>query len=225
MRYGLMGSVIRGVVKAIDSRLFYFHYAPDHPVSIALADTPNKMWEANRVFKSCQLGCDLAKTDSIDKDKEEEEKAISMAGRPPAPESEVHEIQAQPNEMTTQHPGATTAITPDNNAQAWHGQQDDVYRSIPELAPQAQVTNPIWGRQDLIKAWGEHWQSTAPAQHRPVDPKEKQFLIEFAGRSPQEIDSGNVFMNGQLRAEYNRWLKKSLNSKLNSLQNWLSKSK
>lgn len=225
IRYGIMKNVYRGVVKDVNENLYYFNYVPNNDsVKLVKADDKTKIWEANKLFKSCNLGCDIIKAEIVDEDDEDEEKAVGSGpgatggnqtgghSGGTAPITEAQAVAQQNTLLTEEHPGAATAETPDlpNVGRDWHG--DNAVKST-----------KIWTHTDLLKSLGQTLKSTALVINRKIDPKERQYLVEVLGRTPYEVDNGNSRINSAQRAQYNLWLTKSLQTQLNKLENWVKK--
>jgi hypothetical protein len=223
IRYGIFNDVCRGIIKDSNENNYYFNFPPTGKFILVKADTPTKQWEANKLLKNCQLGCDLVKALEEEDDEHEDEQKAEVAELPPAARSEEQNIAAQDSQITEHHPGATTASTPqsDESKERWHG-PEPIVRSVPEEEPI--VSNTQWNTNSLMKAWGDHLQSTAP-KFNSIDPKQRQFMIEVLGKTPNEVDSGNTKLNPIHRVQFNQWLNKSLHSRLNTLQDWLKKSR
>lgn len=245
MRYGVMLNIDRGVVKATNGDLYYFQHSgvdTENPIyRIVKADTSTKKWEAERLYNNCKLGCDLVekawplsvsveaqndKTVDVDDDKEDEEKAAGPAGhgpagKPPASVSEAQAIAGQHRQITEVHPGAAAAVTPDRPevGRDWHGTE----KALPEIPQQAQIENPMWRTTDLLRAWGQQLQASAPRQYQ-VPEQERHFMTEVLGRTPDEISSGQAVMSPTQRAQFNMWLTRSLRTRVSGLQQWLEKS-
>jgi len=230
VRYDEFRNGYRGAVKSIDGQYFYFTLPEKGEFKIVKADTKNKEWEAGRLLKSCKLGCDLIKAEKSvehavkeDDDKEEEEKAGAGGGGtatlPPASRPEEREVATQQSQITEVHPGATQASTPqqDGSSERWHG--PDIERALPE----PENTDP-WTTNDLMKAWGEQLQATAPRVVN-IDPKVRQFMIDVLHKSAEDVDSGRIKLSSTHQTQYNQWLTKSLRGRVSSLSNWLNKSR
>lgn len=222
-------SVFRGVIKSISGDRYYFQLPPNGIFHIVKADTETKKWEAEKLIKSCSLGCDLIKAkkniEDATKDDEEEKKAGgAIADMAPPSTPEAHDVQTTESQMTENHPGGAMGTTPqqDGSAERWHGSSDDVQRALPQF-DHSQNPN-AWSTNDLLKAWGQQLQATAPRVAN-VDPQMRKYMIEIMGKTPQEIDSGRVQLSGVHRAQYNQWVTKSTRVKMNSLQGWLQKSR
>lgn len=219
VRYGIFKSVYRGVVQGTDDQLHYFNYPLDGNFHLVLADTINKKWEANKLITKCDLGLDLIKSEkSVEHatEDEEDEKKAEIAGLPPPSISEERNVATQNSQMTTVHPGAAGGQTAqqDGSSERWHGEE-------PLNRSQEETLNP-WTTADLMKAWGQQLQATAP-RIATIDPKERKYMVEVLGKMPSEVDSGMTKMSPQHRAQYNAWLTKGLRSKIDNLSNWLNK--
>jgi hypothetical protein len=217
IRYDVFRGGYRGVIKGIDGELFYFTLPPAGAFHIVQASDDTRKWEAQRLFKGCNSGCDLIRGKSADKKKDEEEegKAVGASGGtmelPPASQPEEQNVATQTQQITQEHPGGAMGTTPqqDGSTERWHGQ--DMQRSL-------------WTTIDLMKSWGQQLQQTAP-KVGVTDPQLRTFCIEVLGKLPSEVDSGPVKLSGLQRAQYNQWLTKSLRGRMDGLTSWLQKVK
>ena len=231
LRYGIMNQTRRGVVKSTDGTLYYMSYAPGHEFRLIKADTPRKKWESENLLKNCNLGCDLIKAGAEyhDDEKEEElDKAEGGAGQQvasrPMPVEEEQQIADQHDVMTTHHPGAAGALTPDqpNRGKDWHGTQQQQVPTQP--VPDAPVEKGgFWDMNTLLKGLGQSMQKSVPPRYRQPSHQEHQFMVEVLGRSPEDIAGGNASMSPGQRVQFNQWLNKSLRYSLNGLQGWRNK--
>lgn len=229
LRYGIMRDVRRGVVKSTQGDSYYFNDVPEKEFRLVKADTPTKVWDANRMMRTCHLGCDLRKS-MTEEDEEEVNKAPPTPGGgggnatlPPAVVEEEDDVPAQQQDLLTdRHPGGVGQATPDRPefGRQWH--PDD---------PQAQAPiqkGPLWTYQQLLEGMRDNLQKSVPAavtQQRQVTPKEAQFMQEELGRSPQDIAEGNTFMSPSQRKHFNMWLNKGLTKSMSSLENWLERNR
>ena len=230
-RYGIFKGVYRGVVKSTSGHLYYFNYPPNGNFHLVQADSRTKEWEANKLLKSCNLGFDLIKSDKPEDEDEDEDKEEGKAGGgaggaaplPPPSRPEAQEIATQAAQITTVHPGAAgggTTPEQDGSAEKWHG-GGHIERALPPITQDENAH--AWDTNALMKAWGQQLQATAPRVSN-LDPKQRQFMIEVLGNTPDEVDSGKTKMSPQHHAKYNQWLTKSLRGKITSLSGWLGKS-
>jgi hypothetical protein len=214
MRWTQFRESYRGVVKSFNNEMFYFSFVEGKPFKIVKADNPEKLWDANRIMKGCASGVDMTKA-------EDEKKAGE--GLPPASQPEAQAIQDENNQVTDQHPGATVATTPeaDDSAARWHG-TGHIERALPDLDPTQNAH--AWTTSDLLKAWGQHLQTTAPRVVN-IDPNQRKFMVSELGLDPRQVDAGKARMNGSQRAQYNEWLTRSLRGRMDGLAGFLRKSR
>jgi hypothetical protein len=210
IRYDEFRGSYRGVIKALDGETYYFVLPPTNIFHVVKADNEDKRWEAERILKSCKHGCDLQRALE---DKEDEKKG-DITGLPPAslPEQQMVQDQTQ----VDAHPGAAGGQTPeqDGSSDRWHGDGKNVSKAvvIPDLGSVCKS----------LSMMGQELQETAPKLNH-VDQQMKQFMVEVMGKMPEEVDAGHVSLNSLQRAEYNRWLTKSLRGRMSGLANWLKK--
>ena len=234
VRYGIFKSVYRGVVKSTQGQMYYFNYPLNGNFHLVQADSRNKEWEANKLFKSCTLGFDLIKSaepkddngDDEDEDDDKDGKAAGAGGAAPLPppsRPESQELATQASQITTVHPGAAgggTTPQQDGSEERWHG-GGHIERALPPITQEENAH--AWDTNTLMKAWGQQLQATAPRVSN-LDAQQRQFMIEVLGKTPDEVDSGRTKMSSQHNAKYNQWLTKSLRGKITSLSGWLGKS-
>lgn len=193
--------IIRGVIKTMEEDYYYLHKAVNQNFRLIKADSTAKLHEAVRLSNSCKFGCDFKK--SMDED-EDEEKAMGQpgggGGQPPAAFPEAQGVQQAPQDITTNHPGGTIAMTPDHNEERWHGAQKSL---------------------DMLKSFNSDMNFS---KAYPISgDKEKQFMREVLGKTPNEINSGTVYMSPTQRAQFSVWLQRSLTKSLNNLETWTKK--
>lgn len=200
IRYGIIKDVYRGAAQTVEGDLFYFHLAPEEDIIVKKADDKTKVWEANRLLKSCHLGADLVKSEvTVKEDKEETDKAQpSMAVS--APVSEEENIEAQERLATEAHPGSAVGTTPDTNSNRWH-------KSI--------------NYADVLKSFANELRETAPV-YTP-SPQEQQFMVEVLGRNPQEVAQGKHQLAPTQRVLFNQWLGKSTSATMAGIEAWIRK--
>ena len=230
MRYGIMRDVKRGVVKSTQGDAYYFNYAPGKEFRLVKADTPTKLWDANRMMRTCHLGCDLHRS-MPDDDAEELDKAPPPPGGggggeggslPPAAIEEEDNIAAQHDLMTDRHPGGVGGTTPDRPeiGRQWHPDEQEAQVPVQK--------GPMWSYKELLEGMRDNLQKSMPAaimQERKPSPKEAQFMQEEMGRSPGDIAEGNTYMSPSQRKHFNMWLNKGLSKSMNSLETWLERSR
>lgn len=217
LRYGIFKDVYRGVARNSSGNLFYFNYTPSSKFKLIKASDESKVWEANRILNKSTLGCDLIKSENKNKEdlkhldeKEDEEKAgLTTGGAASDVIPEEQNVAAQDHLTTDVHPGAAEGSTPDNNAGNWHGQQEDA--------------NKAWTYTDLLKGLGMELQANPIGGNRIPTQKEQEFMVEALGKTPEEAASGEAQLTSMQRALFQQWLKRSLNTKVNSLKDWLGK--
>ena len=208
VRYGVMNDTLRGVVKSTKGDLYYFNYAPNaDSFRLVKADDDVKLWESYRLLKNCTLGCDLVRMEKAE-----------PASSPAAPAlSEDQNIEDQDRLITEVHPGAAVAPTPDlpERGRVWHEEEEEpvIGKSL----------NNSWDANALLRGLGKSLQSTAPKLDRPISTQEHRFLTEELGRTPKQIEEGDVKMSPTQKVLYNRWLGKSLRSRLENLSGLLGK--
>lgn len=229
MRYEPTPSGFRGVIKSSEAEeMWYFHYLLGGEFRLLKADTEDRIWDANRLFRSLDHGCEINKASpdvevpDVEDDDPDAEKAGGASGGgstsgQPAPVDEEQSLREQHSLLTDQHPGAATSTTPDlpNRGRDWHGTAS---KSLDALDEMPSVTD----YKPILKSLGRVLRETA--YHKSVGDKEKQFMVEVLGRTPEEIDRGNTHMSPVHRAQFNLWLNKSLKNRIGKLNNWLEKS-
>jgi len=259
VRYGVMNNVFRGIVKSSKDDLYYFSYIPDGKFSLVKANDRDKVWEANKLLKSCSLGCDIVRMEKAD---------VAMGSMPVVDEEQ--DVVAQQRLATAKHPGAAGSVTPDlpEVGRQWHEEEEITQKAdaIPggladgkspsdfdqdkldegvkvelEHTSDRSIATEIamdhltedqdyysklkeveksWNAASLIKGLGQSLQRTAPRTFHTASDKEKQFLLEVVGKTPEQIEAGDTRMNPTQKVLYARWMNKSLRSKLNDLKGW-----
>lgn len=225
LRYGNFRDVYRGVVKSVDDELFYFNHVPDGSFRLVKAEGQDQEWDAHRLLKSCDMGCDLKKADEIKPDTadetedEETEKAegggvpggtagAAGSGSPPSV-AEPQALKEQARLLTEHHPGGVSGgYTPDlpTRGRQWHEE---------EPAQPAAKSEGFWNKMDLVKGLAASLQESAPRPGPAPTAREQQYLTEVLGRAP-----GDTKMNAIERGQYNTWLTKSLGASLSGLAAW-----
>lgn len=229
LRYGEFRGGYRGVIKDTAGQLYYFNLPPSLSFQLIKADTKEKQNEACQLHEKLKCGCDMMHTNktieaATEEDEDEEKGPMGGTGTlPPASRPEAQEVATQTSQIMTNHPGATQASTPqqDGSTERWHG-SGHLELALP---PIDNSTNPnAWNTNQLLKAWGDKLQSTAPRVN-PLDPQERKYLVEVLGKTPQEVDSGKARISSQHRAHYNEWLTRSLRTRVGGLVDFLQKSR
>lgn len=229
LRYDEFRGGFRGVIKSTDGELYYFNYPKVGSYQLVKAVDENRKWEVTRMSKGLSQGCDLVrKSDDADEDEEEKDGKAGPAGggmaeMPPASVPEAQNVASQAQQMTETHPGGAMGTTPeaDGSEARWHG-TPGLAKALPDI--DASITHNAWSGVELMKAWGQQLQATAP-RLAPTDPKMREFCIDVLGKMPSEVDAGPIKLNGMQRAQYNAWLTKSTRSRVTSLESWLEKAK
>jgi len=239
VRYGVMRrgniEVYRGVVKSTAGDLFYLSWAPDTGADVHLvkADNDEKKWDADRFFKTCKLGCDLRKSEApldpgqtVEQSTKDDEDGTTKDGVPAATAtiSEDQSIAEQQSLITDKHPGDTASAMPDDESSGrnWHGE---------EMARSQTVTRPgdgaaldtgaeHWSAVDLLKAWGQKMQRTAPRVGPQVSDLEQRYLTEVMGVSADEVRKG-VALPPRHRLGFQQWKAEQLRGKLTGLESFL----
>lgn len=228
IRYGIMNNVFRGAIKTLTDELYYFNYRPDtDTIRLVKANDTDKIWEANRLLKSCKLGCDFVKSlEAIDDDGYEPHEDAKFdepvkktsgssggdsGGAALMPDTEENNINIQDDLITQQHPGAALGLTPDNPARGkqWH-----------EETPYPTVKSKFWTASDLIKGLNQELKKATPREWKPVSDLERQFLTQELGRTNEQIDTGLVHMTPIQKVRFQQWANKSLKNQLNELIKW-----
>jgi hypothetical protein len=242
LRYGVMQrgtmTVYRGVVKSVDGALFYFNWSDGNPFKLVKADNKTKEWEANKLMKSCHLGCDMAVkanapldpgetvTEAYQSDNDEaEEDAQDEAEKAPAavaPRSEEQWMAEQQTMREQVHPGSTHSALPDDPTQGrqWH---EPIRRATDAAQPLA--TNDgqkHWSASQLMKAYGQQLQTSAPRVHPMPEPLEQQYMSEILGTTTENIEKG-FRLSPRQRLDFEQWKARQLRGRMTSLQSWLGK--
>lgn len=247
IRYGVMrrGNIeaYRGIVKSTAGEYYYFNWAPETDFKLVKADDAEKQWDAERLFKSCRIGCDLRKSsapldpgESVEEatkegteyeDKDGTEKgSVPLPTTGQAPILEDH-YTAQQERLTTQrHPGGTGPTSPDSQEghDRWHG-AEDMQQSItrPGDGMKSLGSNDgqqHWSAVDLLKAWGQRMQQTAPRLHPRVSDLEARYMVEVLGISQEQVQKG-VQLPPRHRLSFHQWRATQLRGRLAGLERWL----
>lgn len=227
MRYDEFRGGYRGVMKSTDGDLFYFTWPKVGAFHLVKATDDTRKWEVARLSKGLSQGVDLIRKGDSTDDEDEEEKGKAgpggggMSGMPPAPMPEEQNVASQASQMTETHPGGAMGTTPesDTSEARWHG-TPGLLKALPDI--DASIQHNAWSGVQLMKAWGDVLQTTAP-RLAPVDPKLREFCVEVLGKMPSEVDAGPIKLNGMQRAQFNAWLTKSTRTRVTGLEKWLTK--
>ena len=203
-RYEEINGAIHGVIQSSQDQLYYFNLFGDS-FKVLKADDPTKVYDAGKILKKSNNGFDLVKGPT----------GAGSSGevKPGIPTMEEEDSVAQQNDLITdQHPGAAIGTTPDRPevGRQWH--QED---------------QPIIGRSldaiNMLNTANETIRKSIDLVSRPISDKEKQFMLEVLGRTPDQVTRGEVYMNPTQKVLYQRWLNKSMETKVYSLTDWLKK--
>lgn len=204
VRYDIHGGAYRGVIKSNTGRYYYFSMSPSQGLfNMMEADSPDKLHEVGRMFKTCSLGCDLAKADGAGADG-------GSGGFNTVSEEENIEHQ---KELTTDvHPGSATHVTPDDptSGRMWHEQE------IPAMTKS-------WNAESLLVGLNDNLRKSTSQLLPSISPQERKFLTEVLGRTPEQISRGNTKMNPTQKVMYQQWLTKSMKSNMDGLSKWFKK--
>jgi hypothetical protein len=244
VRYGIMQrgpmTAFRGVVKSTSGDLFYFNWHDGADFKLVPADNPTKQWEAAKLIKSCRLGCDLIRSapkpaaghgHPVDgrhdtataplEDSEMEDVEKDIPGAAVAPVSEEEWMQQQQRMMHEVHPGDTAAQTPDDPTQGrnWHA-NEQIARAQDGM--QALATNDgvkHWTASDLLKAWGQQMQQSAPTVQPRASSLETEYMKTVLNVPDVEIQKG-VQLAPRHRLGFEQWKAHRLRGSLTRLQSW-----
>lgn len=242
LRYGIMRGVNRGVVKAVTGAMFYFNHVPSHPdAEKAFKITPvsqgtttaiiqNREWEAGKLLKTCNLGCDMLKRASVPPSDAEELDKAPETGTIPIDEERY--MQGQQRMLQERHPGAAGGgTTPDRPevGRDWHqplrrGQERQTLTSPADGLPPVASNDgqKHWSAAGLIKSYGEQLQASAPQARPQLTQLEVTFATEVLGKSQSSIDTGQVSFSPHDQRRFHQWRTNNLRSRLTSpLQKWL----
>lgn len=202
VRYDVINDAYRGVVKSSNDLLYYFHFVPGNDsFKMVRASDPAQVYEADQLLTKCVLGCNLIKAGD--------------GGDKPAGMNTVEEeadIQDQNELITDRHPAAAMISTPDDPAQGrmWHEQE------VPPMTKS-------WDAGSLLSGLNDSLRKSTQSLRRPISDKEHQFMVEVLGRTPDQLNRGDVYMNPTQKVMYQQWLNKSMRSKVGGLTKWLKK--
>lgn len=227
VRYGIMqrGNLhaYRGVVKSVTGDLYYFNWHDGADFKLVPADNPTKVWDAERWYKSCSIGCDLRKAEVVDEEDEEADKGVATAAAN-ATVSEDQNIKQQHALMTDVHPGAARGPTPDDPTvgRDWHTQP--VTKAADAIGPVDPSGDTHWSTANLVKAWGRKLQQTAPSTRPQYSPLERQYLRDVLGVTDDRINKG-FRMTPRHQVAFQEWKTSQLRGTMSGLQDWLSRRK
>lgn len=226
IRYGIMRGVYRGAIRDLTGDDYYFNMNKDN-FKLVKADNPTKQFEVDRMYTICTFGVDLVKGNYEEEFEEEEiDKAQGSSGKepslPPAVVEEEIDVQAQQSDLITdRHPGGVGESTPDLEYQGRQWHPDDTAGQ--QSAAEAMNAQKSWDYNELLSGLGQAMQKAqpgAPTSKPHISEREKQFMVQELGRSPQEISTGNVYLTPIQRKLYNQWVNKGLQTSVNSLEAW-----
>jgi len=244
VRYGVMArgrmQVYRGAVKSTNGELWYFNYAPGADFKLVKAEETAQQTEVSRLLKTCPYGCDINKgtakaplesgetieeaalggTEHDPDDEETEKGAIPIPSAGNTTVSEDRNIQDQERLQTDVHPGGTASQLPEEQGTGrdWH---EPIVRAQDGLAPLASNDGKqYWNRLDLLKAYGQTLQQTAPRLAPPVSSLEQQYMQEQMGVPPDQLSKG-LRLAPRHRIGFEQWKARRLREKLAGLQSYL----
>jgi hypothetical protein len=225
--------VYRGVVKSAGGDLHYFNWNPETEFKLVKADNDTKRWDAQRMYSACSFGCDMRKADApldpgepVDQDCGDEEEDADKAarhGKPAAtvPIPEERNVTAQQAEITEVHPGAAMGQTPDDplRGRQWHAKA--LGRPTDGMDPTANNDGQQhWNAGNLLKAWGQKLQATAPRLQPATPALESQYMQEVMGVTPEQISKG-FRIPPRFRTSFEQWKSHRLRGRLDGLKGWL----
>ena len=220
IRYGIMRrnsmEAYRGVVKSTRGTLHYFNWCEGGEFKLVKADTQDKAWEADKLYRSCALGCDLRKSEMIEEDDEDAEKAK------PATTNAVSEEQwmkEQQRTITDVHPGAAGMQMPDDPAQGqdWHA--EPLTRAT-DGAPITHNGPPQWTALDLVKAWGQKIKQSVPKSPAESDPLASEYMRTVLGMDDRQIRK-SAALPARHRLSFEKWKADRIQNKMDGLQKWI----
>lgn len=229
IRYAIMKKggmeVYRGIVKAVDGGVFYFNWSPENAFKLVPVVEHRKQIEAENLFQSCRLGCDLRKSETpidpeetVEEATTEKERKKKKAGPPAVPAEKESRFQVESaSKITDVHPGSTQAAMPDDNTTGrnWHG--EPIARS-----QESKDEKRYWTALDLLKSVGQKLKETAPRMGHSVTPLESRYMQEVMGLSTEEIQKG-VHVPPRFHVDFEKWKANNLNKSMSSLKSWLDK--
>jgi hypothetical protein len=230
IRYGVMRrnliEAYRGVVKSTTGDFFYFNWSPSGgDFHLVPADDPAKEWEAGKLFKSCNLGCDLLRSQVQEiPDDEDEDVEKELPGAAVAPVNEEDYAVQQESMQHEAHPGSTQSALPDDptKGKQWHEPLRRAADGLNQLA--ANDGEKHWSTPDLMKAYGTTLQGSAPTVQPRVDAVEAKYLQEVLGASPEQLEKG-LRLAPRHRADFERWKATQLRGRMGGLRAWLERQK
>jgi hypothetical protein len=239
IRYGVMNRgtmhAYRGVVKSTQGDLYYFNWHDGAKFKLVPANDDTKVWEANKLFKSCQLGCDLIRSNDsapitsgepVDPPEEEEASEDIAKDVPAAAVAAVSEEQfAQDQErmLHERHPGAAGTQTADDPTQGrdWHAQETLARAQDGMDALASNDGEKHWTTADLLKSWGQQMQQTAPRVLPRVSALESEYMQTVLNVPHDQIQKG-MLMTPRHRHSFEEWKASRLRGRLAKLSSWSS---
>ncbi len=206
LRYEITHGAYRGVIKSCDNKHFYFHFSPENDAfRLIEANTPDRLQEVGNILKSCQLGCGLKKAEGGGGDRGSD--GFNTI-------SEEDNIADQDDLTTDVHPGGATHVTPDSphRGRMWHEE---------EVPPVTMAKS--WDAGSLLDGLNDALRKSTSQLRRPISDQERQFMVEVLGRTPEQVQRGDVYMNPTQKVMYNQWVNKSMRSSMTDLDKWLKK--
>jgi len=241
IRYGVMNRgtmhAYRGVVKSTQGDLYYFNWHEGAKFKLVPANDDTKVWEANKLFKSCQLGCDLIRSNDnapitagepVDPPEEEEDindvdkDEGGVPGAAVAPVAEETWAQDQQRMLHEVHPGAAGTQTADDPTvgRDWHAQ--DLSRAQDGMGALASNDGEKhWTTSDLLKSWGKQMQATAPRVLPRVSALEAEYMNTVLNVPQEQIQKG-MLMTPRHRHSFEEWKASRLRGRLAKLSSWSS---
>lgn len=220
--------VYRGVVKSTKGDLHHFNWNPHFGDSVKFVPIPRGQHNVNQfdtMAKSLHDGCDLRVDDEDEKDPDTVEKRRRFKPQHAGvnPVSEEDWVQQQQTLVTEVHPGSTHSQTPDDPrvGMDWHAQKA-LSQPVDGLDSLNQTN--FWSHTDVLKAWGQTLQETAPRVSPPENSIEAQYMREVMGLTNQEIAKG-VNIPPRHRVYFEKWKTQQLRGTMSPLEAWLAKSK
>lgn len=217
LRYDEIKGAVRGVIKSTDGEFYYFNYFNDE-LKLSKAEKRDRIIEAGWMHDRLTKGLD-----AIEQEEGEENEAEKAAGEGTGEQSsgvlprvpEKRNVRAQERLTTEHHPGAASGpYTPDRPevGRQWHEEEPE------QPEPQQTQKSQIWTKAELIKSLGKGLSEQANKIYREPSQLERQFLMEELGRTPEQIDNGDVNMNPTQKVLFQRYLNKSLRNRVKGLK-------
>ena len=258
VRYGIMErgtmKAYRGVVKSTQGEMFYFNWHDGGKFKLVPVNAcdpkhlDERQWEANKLFKSCQFGCDLIRSGdaapmvptapganppmqplALVQDPEEEnevDKAGELPGAAVAPVSEEAWMADQARMRQEVHPGAAGTQTPDDPAvgRDWHNENENIALAQNNVQDGLQplATNDgekHWNTADLLKSWGVQLQETAPRVLPQATGLEHEYMQTVLNMPTEQVQKG-VALAPRHRHAFEQWKSERLRGRLSKLSEW-----